>query len=95
MKLWRDIQLVIKELEHNKYILSSKLEETLKRTATQRTELDCIEEEVITEMVKEDSKYQVFAELNLEQSIISLDATAVTIENKISSNIDNIDSVKD
>lgn len=94
-KLRWDIQLVIEELERNKHVLSSKLGETLKRTAAQRAELNRIEEEVIAKIVKEDGEYQVFAGLNLEQAIISLDATAVTMENEISSDVDHIGSVED
>ncbi|KAH7110779.1 hypothetical protein B0J13DRAFT_577413 [Dactylonectria estremocensis] len=93
-KLRRDIELVIEELERNKHV-SSKLGETLKRTADQRAELDRIEEEAIAEMVKEDGEYQVFAGSNLEQAIMSLDAIAVTMENEISSDVDDIDSVED
>ncbi|KAH6874201.1 hypothetical protein B0T10DRAFT_449413 [Thelonectria olida] len=94
-KLRRDTQLVIGELERNKHVLSSKLGETLKRTAAQRAELDRIEEEAIAEMVKEDGEYQVFAGSNLEQAIVSIDATAVALENEISSGVDDIDSVED
>ncbi|KAH7118178.1 hypothetical protein B0J13DRAFT_569668 [Dactylonectria estremocensis] len=83
-KLRRDIELVIEELERNKH-----------RTADQRAELDRIEEEAIAEMVKEGGEYQVFAGSNLEQAIMSLDAIAVTMENEISSDVDDIDSVED
>ncbi|KAH6974015.1 hypothetical protein EDB80DRAFT_877373 [Ilyonectria destructans] len=94
-KLRRDTQLGIEELERNKHVLSSNLGETLKRTAAKRAELDRIEEEAIDEMVKEDGEYQVFAGSNLEQAIMPLDATAVTMENEISSDVDDIDSVED
>lgn len=97
-KLRRDTQLAIEELERNKHILSSKLAETLKRIAAQRTELYRLEEAAITEMVKEDGEYQVFAGMNLEQAIVSSEATALTAavtENETSSDMDDTFSVED
>jgi hypothetical protein len=89
-KLRWDAQLVIEELERNKHVLSSKPEENLKRIAAQRAELDRLEEAATTEMVKEDVEYQVFAGMNLEETMVSSEATAL-----IAADMDDTDSVED
>lgn len=97
-KLPQDTQSAIDELERNKHILRSKLEDTLKRIAAQRAELDRLEEAAVTEMVKEDSEYQGFAGTNLEQAIESSDAdllTAAALEEETCSEMNDTDSVED
>lgn len=96
--LRRDTQSAIEELERNKHLLGSKLDETLKRIAAQREELDRVEQSAITEMVKEDGEYQVLAGSNLEQAIASSEAMALTAAvtgNETSSDMDDVDSVED
>lgn len=77
-RLRRNTQLAIEELERNKHVLSSKLEETLKRIATQRAELDRQEKAAITEMVEEDGEYQLLAGTNLELAVETRDTSATT-----------------
>ncbi|OIW30059.1 hypothetical protein CONLIGDRAFT_562822, partial [Coniochaeta ligniaria NRRL 30616] len=68
-KLRQSTQSAIEELERNKHVLRSKLEDTLKRVAAQRAEFDRLQNAAVTEMVKEDGEYQAFAGTNLEQAI--------------------------
>lgn len=68
-KFRRDTQSAIEELERNKHVLISRLEDTLRRIAMQRAELDRLEEVAVAEMVKEDGEYQAFTGTNLEQDI--------------------------
>ena len=100
-KLRRDTRLAIEELERNKHILRSKLDETLERIAAQRAELDQLEKAAITEMLEEDGQYQVFAGTNLERAISSEVTTSASVttalvvsENETSSRED-MESVED
>jgi hypothetical protein len=76
IKLRRDTQSAIEELERNKHVLGIKLEKTLKGIENQRAELDLIEKASIAEMLKEDTDYQMFTGINLEQTVIALEALA-------------------
>jgi hypothetical protein len=93
--LRRRTQLAIEELERNKHILHSKLEETLRDIASRRAELDRLEEMSISEMIKEDEAYQVFAGTNLEEAIVSFEAIASTTEIETNSGLEDNDGVED
>jgi len=73
-RLRQDTQSAIEELERNKHILSSKLMETLESIAMQRAGLDGFEKTVLSEIVKEDTEYQMIAGGKLEQAVESLEA---------------------
>jgi hypothetical protein len=97
-KLRWDTHSAIEELERNKQVISSKLNDKLKRIAEQRVELDRLEEAAIAEMLKEDGEYQVYAGTNLEQSIMPTEGSALTAaatENETTSEIDDTESVED
>jgi hypothetical protein len=79
IKLRQDTQKMIEELERNKNLLSSKLTDTLETIAAQRAELDRLEEAAIAEMIKEDSQYQAFAGIKLDQAIASSDENDLTV----------------
>lgn len=74
-KIRQTTQLAIEELEGNKHVLSSKLEETLKRIATKRAELDRQEEAAIKETVEEDREYQALAGTHLELAFEARDTS--------------------
>jgi hypothetical protein len=78
-KLRHETRSTIEEIERNKDVLGAKLEETRKRIATQRAELDQLEQVAITEMLREDSEYQVFAGANLERAIMESEETALAV----------------
>jgi hypothetical protein len=98
-KLRRDTQSAIGELERNKHVLISKLEDTLKRIATQRAELDRLEEVAVAEMVKEDGEYQAFTGTNLEQDIDCSEAEPLNanaaFQQETSSEMNDGDSVEE
>lgn len=77
-KLRQTTQSAIGELERNKHVLSSKLEKTMKRIATQRAELDRQEEAAIKETVEEDGEYQDIAGTHLELAVGNRDISATT-----------------
>jgi hypothetical protein len=94
-KLRRTTQMAIEELERNKQVLSSKLEETLKSIAAQRMELDRLEKSAISETMKEDGEYQQFAGINLVQAMASEEATtlsATATEKGINSDLEDTES---
>ncbi|KAB5511395.1 hypothetical protein GE09DRAFT_1015037, partial [Coniochaeta sp. 2T2.1] len=68
-ELRRETQSTIEELERNKHVLGSKLDENLKRIAAERAELDRLEKVAVREMCEEDHQYQVYAGTNLERAI--------------------------
>lgn len=97
-KLRRDTQMAIEELERNKHILSSKLEETRKSIASQREELDRLEKLAISEMIREDSDYQQFAGKNLLEGITPEEATVLSVattEKGTDSDAESADNDKD
>lgn len=102
-KLRRDTQLAIEELERNKHILQSKLEDKLRRIAAERAELDQREEAAIREMLEEDRQYQVYAGTDLERAVVlsevSTSGSEVTAhlmsEDGSSTNKDETESVGD
>jgi hypothetical protein len=100
MKLRRDTQSAIEELERNKHVLGLKLEETLKEITIQRAELDRMEKASIAEMLKEDADYQMFAGINLEQAIVCSEvlipvAAAAATKNDTGSELGDTDSTAD
>ncbi|KAI0976311.1 hypothetical protein F4678DRAFT_416629 [Xylaria arbuscula] len=72
----RNIQQTIEELERNKHLLTSRLQETLKRIAAKRAELDRMEEIALADMMREDGEYQEFAGKSLEEAAVSSEAQA-------------------
>jgi hypothetical protein len=98
VKLRRDTQLTIEELERNKHVLNWKLGEALKRIVAQRAELDRLEKAAITDMLKDDGEYQIFVGTSLEQAIMSTETPALTaaaMKNETSSDMDGTESVED
>jgi hypothetical protein len=97
-KLRRDTQTAIEELEHNKHVLISKLEDSLKRIAAQRAELDRLEEVVVADMAKEDGEYEAFTGTNLEQGIECSEGdplNAITVfQQETSSEMNDVDTVE-
>ena len=77
-KLRRDMQMAIEELERNKHVLSSKLDEARKSIAAQREELDRLERAAISEMIREDGDYQELAGKNLLQGIALEEGTGLS-----------------
>jgi len=94
-KLRQDTQMAIEELERNKHVLSSKLEETRKSIAVQREELNRLEKAAVSEMIREDDDYQQFAGRNLLQSITLEEVTVLnaTTEKGTDSDVENTESV--
>ncbi|KAI1306596.1 hypothetical protein F5Y03DRAFT_353907 [Xylaria venustula] len=93
----RNIQQTIEELERNKHLLTSKLQETLKRIAAQRAELDRMEEIALADMMREDGEYQEFAGRSLEVASVSSEARApisTAKDGESSSTIDEADVVE-
>ncbi|KEY74669.1 hypothetical protein S7711_09896 [Stachybotrys chartarum IBT 7711] len=77
-KLRRETQTIIEELEQNKHFLRSRLDETLQRIASQRAELELMEEMAIAKMKKEDDEYQTLAGRSLEEAIEPSEASFST-----------------
>ncbi len=97
-KLRRDTRSAIEELERNKHVLISRFEETLKRIAAQRAELDRIEEVAVAEMVKENGEYEAFTSTNLEQDIECSGSDAVkvaSVQQETSSEMNDVDSAEE
>ncbi|OCK80284.1 hypothetical protein K432DRAFT_434859 [Lepidopterella palustris CBS 459.81] len=89
------IHMAIEELERNKHVLSSKLEETRKSIAAQREELDRLEKAAVSEMIREDGDYQQFAGRNLLQGITPEEVTvlgAATTEKGTDSDVEDTES---
>lgn len=76
-RLRRDTQLATEELERNKHVLTSQLEESLKKIAAQRAELDRLEKAAIAEVLREDGEYQLYAGTNLETAMVIFEQTAL------------------
>ena len=97
-KLRRDTRSAIEELERNKHVLISRFEETLKRVAAQRAELDRIEEAAVAEMIKENGEYEAFTSTNLEQDIECSGSDAVkvaSVQQETSSEMNDVDSMEE
>lgn len=97
-ELRRNTQVAIEELERNKYVLRTKLEETVKSIAIQRAQLDDLEKAAISNMLKEDSDYQQLAAANLLQARAPEEAvipSAVASEEEISSDIESTGNTDD
>jgi hypothetical protein len=77
-ELRRATRMVVEELECSKHVLTSRVGQTLKNLAAQRTELDRLEKAAVAEMVTEDGEYHILAGTNLEQAIASLEEVAPT-----------------
>lgn len=94
-RLQQDTQMAVKELESNKHVLTSQLGETIKRIATQQTELDRLKAAAIADMMREDRKYQLFAGMNLETAMTSSESTAqasTVTENNAGSGREDMDN---
>jgi hypothetical protein len=94
-KFRRDMQMAIEELERNKHVLSSKLDETRKSIAAQREELDRLEKAAVSEMIREDGDYQQFAGKKLLQGITPeevTDLSAAPTERGTDSDIEDTES---
>ena len=70
-RLRRETKMTIDDEKRNKDLLESKLSSKLKKIADQRAELDHLEQMAISDMMKEDKEYQIFAGANLDQAIES------------------------
>ena len=77
-KLRRETQVVIEELQRNKILLHSKLDETLRGLASQREKLKRLEEMAIIEMGNEDDEYQALAGKSIEEIIEPSEASFLT-----------------
>lgn len=80
-KLRQDTKIAIEELEHNKHVLSSKFEQTMKDIAAQRLELDRLEKAAISDLSKEDGDYQQLAGMNLMRAIGPEEAVILSAAN--------------
>ncbi|KAK0386391.1 hypothetical protein NLU13_6228 [Sarocladium strictum] len=77
-RLRGDTRAIVEELEQNKHFLRSKLDETLRKIADQRRELQALEEDAIAEMAKEDQEYGALAGQMLTQAIAPSDDSSST-----------------
>ncbi|RFU29554.1 hypothetical protein B7463_g6771, partial [Scytalidium lignicola] len=69
VKLRKNTQSTIEELQRNKQILISKLKEKLEKIAAKRAELNHLAEATVHEIEREDAEYQLFVGINLEQTM--------------------------
>ena len=95
--LRRNTQTAIEELERNKHVLRSKLEETMKSIATQRAQLDLLEQTALSDMLREDDDYQQLAAMNLLQAISPKKAalSATTTEEEAKSEAEGTENAGD
>jgi len=68
-RLRLDTQLTLGELMRYKDLLESNVTSKLKDIAARRAELDCLEEEALQEMLREDKEYQRLAGMSLNQAM--------------------------
>ena len=94
-KLRREMQTTMEELQGNRHLLRSKLDETLRGIAAQRAELSRLEEAAIAETEKEDWEYQKLAGLSVQEAIEPSEAsfsTAIDTEKETALGIEETDS---
>lgn len=68
-------EVTIDELRRNKDLLELVMTENLKKFAIQRAELKRLEREAVESMLREDSQFQKFSSLSLEEAIASTEKT--------------------
>ena len=70
-RLRRETQMTIDDVRRNKDLLESQLSSKLKKIASQKAELERLEQTAISDMLKEDKEYQILAGANLDQAMES------------------------